>query len=152
MCMAFRRRCSCSKAYASIHNDGSFMPEEVILNLYCPECGRSVLFDPETMMEDNGWIIEYDMEIANNLASRVGLAHGQVTPEILFDNGYSSWNGYSPNDQEDKAKEKAELISLAGEDRRRYIEEFKVWTSMRLKRLSEEGWRKAKKAMEAAVS
>lgn len=152
MCMAFRKRCNCGKAYASIHNDGSFLPEEVILNLFCPGCSGSVHFNPETMISDNGWIIEYDMEIANNFAGKIGFAPGEVTPEILFDNGYSSWNGYSPNDQEDKAKEKAELLSLAGEDRKRYIEEFKLWTEKRLRRLSDDGWRKAKKAMEAAVS
>lgn len=151
MCMAFRKRCRCSKAYASIHNDGSLLPEEVILNIYCPGCSRSIFFNPPTMVLDNGWIIEYDMEIANNFASKIGFVPGEVTPEILFDNGYSSWNGYSPNDQEDKAKEKAELLSLAVGDRKRYIEEFKVWTEKRLKRLSDDGWRKAKKAMEAAV-
>lgn len=152
MCMAFRKRCSCSKSYASIHNDGSLLPEEVIVNLYCPECSRSVSFDPAAMIEDNGWIIEYDMEIANSYANKIGLVPGEVTPGTLFDSGYSSWNGYSPNDQEDKAKEKAELLSLAVGDRKRYIEEFKAWTERRLKRLSDDGWRKAKRAMEAAVS
>ena len=152
MCMAFRRRCNCSRAYASIHNDGSVLPEEVVVKLYCPECSNSVLFDPETMTKDNGWVIEYDMEIANALAGKIGFTQGEVTPEILFENEFSSWNGYSPNDQEDKAREKAELLPLATGDRKRYIEEFKIWTEKRLKRLSDDGWRKAKKAMEAAVS
>ena len=152
MCMAFKKRCSCTKSHASIHNDGSLLPEEVIVGIYCDECSASVQFDPESMVRDNGWIIEYDMEIANGFAGKMGFVTGEVTPEIIFDNGFSSWNGYSPNDQEDKAKEKTELLSMASGDRKRYIEEFKTWTEKRLKRLSESGWRKARKAMEMALS
>ncbi len=152
MCMAFKKRCFCTKSHASIHNDGSLLPEEVIVGIYCAECSTSVQFDPESMVKDNGWIIEYDMEIANGYAGKMGFVTGEVTPEIIFDNAFSSWNGYSPNDQEDKAIEKTELLSMASGDRKRYIEDFKSWTESRLKRLSDSGWRKARKAMDMALS
>ncbi|MEK6576413.1 MAG: hypothetical protein AAB014_00260 [Nitrospirota bacterium] len=150
--MAFKKRCFCTKSHASIHNDGSLLPEEVIVGIYCAECSTSVQFDPESMVKDNGWIIEYDMEIANGYAGKMGFVTGEVTPEIIFDNAFSSWNGYSPNDQEDKAIEKTELLSMASGDRKRYIEDFKSWTESRLKRLSDSGWRKARKAMDMALS
>lgn len=151
MCMALRLKCRCGERYASIHNDGSILPEEIIRNLYCPKCATSITLDTTTMVEDNGWIIEYDMEIAKVFASQLGVDANEITPEFLFDKGYCTWNGYTPFDQEERAREKMELLRLAREDSRRYIEEFKGWTEKRLKRLSSEGWRKAKKAYQESL-
>ena len=152
MCMAIGLKCKCGENYASIHNDGSILPEEVVKNLYCPKCAIDVGFDGNTMIEDNGWIIEYDMEIAKVFASNIGVDAKEITPEFLFDKGYCTWNGYTPFDQENRAREKMELLKLAREDRKRYIEEFKGWTERRLKRLSSEGWRKAKRAYQESLA
>ncbi len=40
-------------------------------------------------------------------------------------------------------EEKKKILDLAKTDRRRYFEEIKNWSNNRVKRLSNEGWRKA---------
>ena len=102
-------------------------------------------FDPSTMIKDNDWIIEYDMEIAGVFAHKMRARKEELAPDFIFDNGYASWNGYTPNDIKAAAKEKMAMLELARTDKRRYMTEIKSWTENRLKRLADEGWRKAKR-------
>ena len=52
-------------------------------------------FDPETMVADCGWIMEYDMEGARAFFVKENL-DSAVTPELIFDEGYLTWQGFSP--------------------------------------------------------
>ncbi len=40
------------------------MPAMVIKGLYCPDCSSNTNANPDKVVVDNGWIIEYDMDIA----------------------------------------------------------------------------------------
>jgi hypothetical protein len=93
------------------------------------------------MLRDNGWIIEYDMEVAK-FAGRALPASG-ITPAFLFDEGYCCWRSIYPRDDEDSLKERQELVSLSKRDPAKYIGEFRQWGLRRMERLRAEGWRKA---------
>ena len=145
MCLDHKIACSCGKAAASFNLKDDAMPVEIIRGLYCPECSANLAVDASTMIADNGWVIDYDMEIAMFAASS-RLPRRSITPEFLFDEGYCTWKGVYPGDVEDSATEKAELLKLLNEDRQRYVLEFRKWAIGRMGRLAEAGWRKAQEA------
>lgn len=145
MCLDHKIACSCGKSAASFNLKDDAMPPEIIRNLYCPECSSDLSFDASSMIADNGWVIDYDMEIAS-FAAASKLPRRGITPEVLFDEGYCTWKGVYPGDVEDSAAEKTELLKICSEDRQKYILEFKKWAIGRMGRLAQEGWRKAKEA------
>ncbi len=149
MCMTNEINCVCGRESISLHHGDSILPGEVIKAIYCPQCA-GISFDPSTMIKDNDWIIEYDMEIAGVFAHKMRARKEELAPDFIFDNGYASWNGYTPNDIKAAAKEKMAMLELARTDKRKYMTEIKSWTENRLKRLADEGWRKAKSVLAAA--
>ena len=146
MCMAVVRSCACGDQ-VSLHHLNSILPEEVVLAVHCPGCDSATAFDSGTMLRDNGWIIEYDMELAAYHLKRHGIEPEQVTPEFIFDEGYSTWNGLTPTDSFDKAMEMHELLVQSGGDKRRYFDAMLTWTKERTSRLAAKGWRKAQSAL-----
>jgi hypothetical protein len=145
MCVDHKITCSCGKNSASFNFKDDLLPHEVVNKLYCPDCSSSAHYDPESMIADNGWIIDYNMEVARFMAQKIAPA-GAVVPGFLFDEGYCTWRGVYPNDHIDSARERDELVKLAKTDPRRYFEELKTWGNKRMERLAREGWRKANEA------
>lgn len=141
MCVDHRMMCECGKNTASINFRDEIMPPEAIDRLYCPQCSEGVPYRPDSMLRDNGWIIEYDMDVAKFAGRTIPVS--ELTPAYLFDEGYCSWRGVYPNDHEDSRKEREELISLAKVNPKKYLEEFRRWGTTRMERLASEGWRKA---------
>ena len=117
------------------------MPVEVVDRLYCPACSGDIKYDPESMLMDNGWVIEYDMDVARFMGGK--LPYAEITPELLFDDGYCTWRGVYPTDHIDSVTEREELVKLAKINPKKYLEEFKKWGLERMERLALEGWRKA---------
>jgi hypothetical protein len=117
------------------------MPVEIVSRLYCPGCSKDVPHNPCTMINDNSWIIEYDMDIARFMGKNIAVA--DITPDFLFDEGYCTWRGVYPHDHIDSVKEREEIIKLAKTDPKRYFSEIKRWGIERMQRLAEAGWRKA---------
>lgn len=142
MCMAFEMNCSCGNGIAGFNFKDEIMTGEVINALYCPRCSTNIRFNPETMLSDNGWIIEYDMDIARFQAQKIGKTPIPLTPEFIFDEGYCTWRGIYPTDHIDSVKEREELVKLAKINPRRYLEEIKDWAKQRMEKLKMEGWRK----------
>jgi hypothetical protein len=142
MCVDYAKMCSCGKKSASFNFRDEVLPFETITNLYCPECSGHIKHDNATMLSDNGWLIEYNMEVARFMMQKKSPA-SQVTPEFLFDEGYCTWRGVYPGDHIDSAREREELLQLAKTDKKRYFEEFKTWGVRRMERLALAGWRKA---------
>ncbi len=143
MCMAYEMNCACGNNMAGFNFKDEIMSEEVINRLYCPNCSKGISFDPETMVFDNGWIIEYDMDIARFQAQKIGRLTGPITPEFIFDEGYCTWRGIYPTDHIDSVKEREDIVKLAKVNPKRYLEEIKDWAKRRMERLTQEGWRKA---------
>jgi len=141
MCVDHRISCTCGAKSASFNFKNDVLPHDVLLSLSCPACSENIQFDSATMLRDNGWIIEYDMEIVHFMRQKLPAA--DLSPEFIFDEGYCTWRGVYPTDDHDAAKERDALIALAKTDRKRYFEEFKKWGIQRMERLAREGWRKA---------
>jgi hypothetical protein len=123
------------------------LSQEVITALYCPECSNQTELNPETMLPDNGWIIEYDMDLARFMAvSKLMLEPESVQPGYLFDSGYACWQEMYPGEKEDILEERAEIMELQKTDQNRYLQEISRWNIARVERLKEDGWRKARAA------
>ena len=147
MCVAISRECDCGTGFASLHHTNSILPEQAISAVYCPDCSKRIDFDSETMIRDNGWIIAYDMELATEILARSGVDPDRITPEFIFDQGYSTWNGLTPTDAFDKSMEMHELLGESKDDKLAYFQAMKKWTKERTARLAEQGWRKAQAAL-----
>ncbi len=144
MCMDHQIMCKCGQRNASFNFKNEIMPPEIVKGLYCPECSGDVMFDYASMIRDNGWVIDYDMDIAELYGKRLPVQEREkISPELIFDKGYVTWRGVYPGDHIDSATEKAELVELSKINPRRYIEEFRSWSNTRMERLRKEGWRKA---------
>jgi hypothetical protein len=124
MCLHQKLACVCKSNKAYIFHRDNILPERVVINLYCPECGSRVNRDELTMLEDVGWLIEYDMELARFYLEFKGLDH-DVTPEFIFDEGYCTWYGMNPNDLEENARVHQELLPLQKKDKLLYFNELK---------------------------
>lgn len=144
MCMAHERHCSCGERSVSFHFKDNIMPEQVIRDVYCPACSKSVTIDSGTMVTDNGWAIRYDMEAAKLMGDRHIKA--EITPALLFDEGFCTWNGVYPGDHIDSVREREKIIALAKTDPMEYLKRLKTWAVERTEKLKHEGWRKAKNA------
>ncbi len=144
MCMEHRMRCECGSREASFNFFNNYMPAEVIRRLYCPECSKDMRFRPDSMLPDNGWVIEYDMEVAVFSAYKLPESfRDDLRPEVLFDEGFATWRGVYPGDHIDSVRERREIVKMAKVDPRGYIEKMKTWAIQRMERLRKEGWRKA---------
>jgi hypothetical protein len=143
--MAVTRECACGHETASMHHLNSVLPEEAVVAVYCPGC--KVEFDQATMITDNGWTIEYDMELVSAVLPRYGVDADTITPALVFDQGYASWNGLTPTDVYDKAMEFNDVVNSTKGDKPAYFAAVRAWTLERTARLAADGWRKAKLAL-----
>jgi hypothetical protein len=132
MCMMESRRCFCGRQFA-------------LVNLYCPECSPQTGFDAETMVADCDWIMEYDMDRAQVFFNKKGLAQ-TITPEAIFDEGYLTWQGFSPGDHEIRAEIKQRLAPLIQGDMNQYLQALKGEWLAHVDRLKAAGWRRAQQA------
>ena len=141
MCIDHKMICKCGTHTASFNFRDEVMPVEIVSRLYCPQCASGVAFDAESMLKDNGWLIEYDMDVARFMAHK--LSGATITPEYLFDQGYCTWRGVYPTDHIDSVKEREELVKLSKINPKKYLDEIRKWGIDRMDRLAAEGWRKA---------
>jgi len=102
------------------------------------------------MIYDNGWIIEYDMDIAGVMGQN--LPSGEITPAFIFDEGFCTWRGIYPSDHIDSVREREEIVKLAKTDPKRYFREIKEWGLKRMERLAADGWRKANEREDVRAS
>jgi len=144
MCMAYETKCSCGARSASFHFQDNILSEQIVRQIHCPGCATAVEFDPSTMVADNGWIICYDMAIAS-VAAASRIPH-PLTPAVLFDGGFCTWNGVYPGDAVDSVRERSEITAIARTNPVEYLKKLKSWATDRMERLKHEGWRKAQNA------
>ncbi len=144
MCIDHKMICKCGSHTASFNFRDDIMPVEVVNRLYCPDCSSSIAYNAESMLRDNGWIIDFDMDIARFSGHK--LSGAEITPEYLFDQGYCTWRGVYPLDHIDSVREREELVKLSKIDPKQYLNQIKRWGIDRMDRLNREGWRKANAA------
>ena len=125
----------------------NIMSQEVLTELYCPDCSAEIELNPESMLMDNGWVIEYDMDLAKFLAvSKLMLDPDSVRPGFVFDGGYACWQEMYPGEQQDMLEERKEILALQKKDPVRYLKKISTWNIARIERLKSDGWRKAQAA------
>ena len=147
MCTEVKKTCQCGQKTAQFHMRDNILSREVIGKLYCPQCPVEFELDPGTMLADNGWIIEYDMELARFLlTSGLQLDPDLVRPGFIFDSGYACWLEMYPGEKQDIEKERQELLALHKENPNLYLKKISSWNIARIEKLKGEGWRKAKAA------
>jgi hypothetical protein len=136
MCLEVRLRCKCGSKEACFNLRDNVMPPEVIIGLYCPACSGEISFEPASMIVDNGWLIEYDMDLARFMAvAKLGIPAERVTPEFLFDEGYATWKELYPGEHEDIRAEKEAIVALLKTDPKRYFEEIRKWAINHIEKL-----------------
>jgi hypothetical protein len=145
MCQEVNRDCSCGREKVSFHLRDNIMSQEVIDRLFCPACSGTVVFEQERMVEDNGWIIEYDMDLARMYGiAKLGLEPELVQPGFVFDSGYVTWREMYPGETRDISDERKRIIAMKEKDPQGYLTTINAWAVARIARLKEDGWRKAK--------
>ena len=147
MCQEVKKTCSCGQKNASFHLRDNVMGQEVIDRLFCPSCSADQKIDQETMVRDNGWVIEYDMDLARMFAiTKLAMDPAHVNPELIFDEGYATWREMYPGETEDITDERNKIIAMKDSDPKEYLAAINSWAVERIQRLKDDGWRKAVRA------
>jgi len=142
MCQSYKKKCHCGRNSAEIFFGNMLLNETSVIEVYCPECNHAYLAGDSSRVWDNGWILELDMDIVGTHAATFGLDLEDITADWVFDAGYATWVGITPDDTERRNRERAEFQHLAKTDVLAYVSAMKNWGIEREKRFSEEGWRK----------
>lgn len=144
MCLEIRKTCACGKHNVQLHLRDNIMSGEVLVALFCPECSGNAEINEKTALNDNDWVIEYDMELARFLAAaKLQLPSDAVDPAFLFDSGYATWREMYPGEQEDILAERKAIMALLKTDPIEYLKRINSWNIARVERLKADGWRKA---------
>jgi len=145
MCMNTQRSCRCGRNSAHMVYRDNLLSPSILVNLYCPECRARAVWDGRTMVEDCGWVLEYDLDAAQALMDQRNLGQ-KATPEFILDEGYLSWQGLSPHDREMNHKLHRELEPLINQDLNLYLKSLKSRWLEHVASLKAAGWRKAQRA------
>jgi hypothetical protein len=116
--------------------------ETAIEEVYCPRCSRDTDTEIASRVEDNGWVLELNMDVVRQYAGSMDISAEEVTADWVFDEGYATWVGITPDDTERRNQERDEIQKLAKTDILAYYEAMKAWGLNREKRFTDEGWRK----------
>ncbi len=144
MCESYNLKCECGRKQAEIFFGKMLLDEMSVTRLFCPECsGVNDANNPERVW-DNGWVIEMNMELIRTYASTFGVAAIELTAGWIFDRGYVTWVGITPDDKEIRNRERERIQTLAKTDMLAYMKAMKEWGIGREKRFVGEGWRKMK--------
>jgi hypothetical protein len=142
MCLNQQRYCECGRHAAFLLFRDNLLPPEILVNLYCPACRHLALWEAATMLEDCGWVLEYDVDRAQSYLNLRGVK-GAATPQFLFDQGYLSWQGLAPGDEEVNRGLHQRLAPLIEQDLTLYLKTLKEEWVAHVAGLKAAGWRKA---------
>jgi len=147
MCIDVRKTCECHTHTVQFHLRDNIMAPQVISRLFCPSCPGNGSFDKESMLCDNGWTIEYDMDLARGLLEqKLQIDPEDIVPEFIFDKGYACWQEMYPGEQNDIKDDREKILDLLQQDRNVYLHAMQNWNIERIERLRSEGWRKVQQA------
>lgn len=144
MCESFKTKCVCGQKTAEIFFGKMVLAESSVTKVFCPSCSQDEDARRADRVWDNDWILEMNMNVLRTHAASMGIAPQEVTAAWVFDQGYATWVGITPDDTERRNQERAEIQKLAKTDIRAYYEAMKEWGLNREKKFLEEGWRKMK--------
>ena len=147
MCIDVRKTCECGAKTVQFHLRDNLLQADVIQRLFCPNCPGDAGFDACSMLNDNGWVVEYDMILATMLlTAKLQVEPEVVRPEFLFDQGYACWLEMYPGEREEIREEKEKIMTLLRQGQRQYLQAIQRWNIGRVARFKAAGWRKAQQA------
>ena len=146
MCQSYIKSCACGQNAAEMMFGNMILDESVVKGLYCPKCSATVESDPVEALEDNGWTLELDKDVMALFSPRMTLDGDEVTAEKVFDGGYVTWVGMTPDDNQTRRKERELLMAKYDGDKLEQFQALKRWAIAREKQFVAEGWRKARPA------
>jgi hypothetical protein len=120
------------------------LDEKAIATVYCPECSQGITTQNSDIVYDNDWGLALNMDVVRMRAPVMDISPENVTAEWVFDEGYATWVGITPDDFQKRDLERSEIQKLAKTDLRAYINAMREWGVSREKRFIQEGWRKMK--------
>lgn len=144
MCQSYRKTCACGRQTSEIFFGKYILDEKVVAEVYCPECSRGIDSKKENRVRDNGWVLELDMQVVRSRAAMMETSPDEVTADWVFDEGYATWVGITPDDFQTRERERSEIQKMAKTDLKQYMQAMKDWGLRREQRFVSEGWRKAK--------
>ena len=142
MCESYFIKCQCGTKNAEIFFGKMLLSETSVKQLFCPDCSKGHEESRPQRVWDNGWVLELNMDVIRSHSPTFGMASDSLTAEWVFDSGYVTWVGITPDDTERRNQERNQIQQLAKTDVLAYISAMKKWGIEREKRFSEEGWRK----------
>ncbi len=144
MCQSYRKVCACGQNTTEIFFGRMILDETSVAKVYCPDCSQNIETESDSRVLDNGWVIELNMEIVKAHAQVMEISPEEVTADWIFDQGFVTWVGITPDDHQRREEERSEIQKLAKTDLLAYYQAMKDWGISREKRFVEEGWRKMK--------
>ncbi len=142
MCQSYHKPCLCGQQTAEIFFGNMLLDETAVSQVYCPACSQGVDHRPQNRVWDNNWVLELNLDRVRAHAPTFGMAPEAVTAEWIFDAGYATWVGITPDDTQRRNRERAEIQRMAKTDVLAYVRAMKDWGIGREKRFTDEGWRK----------
>ncbi|MBC8430731.1 MAG: hypothetical protein H8D96_02310 [Desulfobacterales bacterium] len=142
MCQSYRKVCECGQNTTEIFFGKMIFDEQVVAKVYCPHCSQSVATDCDNRVWDNDWVLELNMEVVQAHIPVMDIAPEDITADRIFDEGYVTWVGITPDDHQTREQERNQIQKLAKTDLLAYIQAMKEWGLNREKRFVNEGWRK----------
>ena len=144
MCQSYRKHCACSQNTAEIFFGRMVLDEKAVAQVYCPKCSQNIETGRDDRVWDNDWILELNMDVVRIRANVMETSAEDITADWVFDEGFATWVGITPDDSQKRNQERSEIQELAKTDLRAYIQAMKDWGLSREKRFINEGWRKMK--------
>ncbi len=142
MCESYHMRCQCGQRSAEIFFGKMLLDNQALSRLYCPDCSGIELSSNDDRIVDIGWVLILNMPHIKQYSSTFGMTPADLTASWVFDHGYVTWVGITPNDSETRNHERAAILELAKIDMKSYLEAMRSWGKGREDRFSQQGWRK----------
>jgi hypothetical protein len=144
MCESYILKCQCGNKKGEIFFGKMLLDKSSVKQLFCPNCSMGQDGARQNRVLDNGWVLELNMDIIGAHSSTFGMDTTSITADWIFDSGYVTWVGITPDDTETRNIEREQIQQLAKSDILAYIKAMKEWGIEREKRFIREGWRKMK--------
>ncbi len=84
------------------------------------------------------------MDVVRIRANVMGISAGDVTADWVFDEGFATWVGITPDESQTRDQERSEIQEISKTDLLAYIKAMREWGLSRETRFISEGWRKMK--------
>ena len=137
MCQSYRKLCACGENTAEIFFGRNILDESSVVRVYCPRCSGRLEKKDQNRVWDNGWVLELDPEVIQTQAETMEIPAQEVSAERVFDEGFVTWVGITPNDSQQRDRERMAIQNLAKTDLRAYLTAMKTWGISRENRFTE---------------